>query len=82
MKKLIDRLDGKQIGAPGYLQAHLLVYGIDPMGLNRHFLIDAVAKVIVAEMNNTPNKDRILSRLRDENKMHSGIGAAPTLERF
>ena len=66
--KLIDRLNPEKISA-SYLQRILWEYGIDPMGLNRHFIIDAVAQIIVAEIDSVTHGDAILEKLREINKI-------------
>ena len=39
-------------------------YNLNPIGLNRHFTIDAIAKIIVAEMDGMPT-EKLLGRLQD-----------------
>ena len=58
MKKLIDQLEPRKVSIP-YFQKILWKYGINPLGLNAHFTIDAIARVIVAEMESTDTKARL-----------------------
>ena len=77
-RKLIDWIDFSKFSSTGYLEAVLLLYGIDRVGENKQFLIAAIAQIIVAEMQTTRNADKILKKLRK----HDGRGqikAAPTL---
>ena len=63
--KLIDRLDLSRAGVY-YFREILREYGIDPIGLNRHHLINVVARIIVAEMNSMDTEKK-LDLLRREN---------------
>lgn len=65
MKKLIDRIDLNRAGVL-YFREILQEYGIDPVCITRHHLINVVALIIVSEMDSV-NGDRILERLRKEN---------------
>ena len=63
--KLIDRIDLNRAGVY-YFREILREYGIDPIGLNRHHLINVVARIIVAEMNSMDTEKK-LDLLRREN---------------
>ena len=63
--KLIDRLDLSRAGVY-YFREILREYQIDPIGLNRHHLINVVARIIVAEMNSMDTEKK-LDLLRREN---------------
>ena len=63
--KLIDRLDLSRAGVY-YFREILREYEIDPIGLNRHHLINVVARIIVAEMNSMDTEKK-LDLLRREN---------------
>ena len=68
MEKLIDRIDLSRAGVL-YFREILREYGIDPVCINRHHLINVVALIIVAEMDSV-NGDRILERLRKKHGTH------------
>ena len=63
--KLIDRIDLSRAGVY-YFREILREYEIDPIGLNRHHLINVVARIIVAEMNSMDTEKK-LDLLRREN---------------
>ena len=63
--KLIDRLELHRAGVY-YFREILREYEIDPIGLNRHHLINVVARIIVAEMNSMDTEKK-LDLLRREN---------------
>ena len=58
MEKLIDQLEPRKVSIP-YFQKILWKYGINPIGLNAHFTIDAIARVIVAEMQGMDTETRL-----------------------
>ena len=63
--KLIDRIDLNRAGVI-YFREILREYGIDPVGLNRHHLINVVARIIVAEFPSMDTEKK-LDLLRREN---------------
>ena len=63
--KLIDRLDLNRADV-SYFREILREYDIDPIGLNRHHLINVVARIIVAEFPSMDTEKK-LDLLRREN---------------
>ena len=63
--KLIDRIDLNRAGVY-YFREILREYDIDPIGLNRHHLINVVARIIVAEFPSMDTEKKI-AELRREN---------------
>ena len=67
MEKMIDKV-GKDVSIQAWRE-YLEKYRIDTRALNHHFIIGAVAEVIVAEMFTGEERERRLEAIRQKNRI-------------